>query len=212
MTLLLFRHGKTAHGPDRDRLSSTGEEQIRLLGRALNGLPLPDRLFHGTHRRHHQSADILRGIWTERAFPMHPGLHALDEFDVRVLAASGGGAEVDGHAPGTEKVYAYIREVFGGWVHASDCAYESFGQFLARCRAELDRLGQLDGTIAVVTSGGVIAALAASLDADPRATFLARVAEAGTGSISEIEYDGSTPRVVRFGDLGHLPVELHTIL
>src|SRR5690606_41408651 len=56
--LLLVRHGQASFGTDDyDVLSSVGEEQARLLGRALAGVT-PDLVVHGELRRQRETAVI----------------------------------------------------------------------------------------------------------------------------------------------------------
>ncbi|SDS91313.1 Broad specificity phosphatase PhoE [Nocardioides scoriae] len=170
--LLLVRHGQASwDADDYDVLSPTGWEQGRVLGRALAARGVvPDRVVRGSMRRHRETAEAalgeLPGAPAAAQVPVDP---AWDEFDH--VAVLDGMPEPPTEAPTDKRGYqALLEEALESWMlpeHADRYA-EPFAAFTGRVDEALRRTTQdgAPGTTAVVTSGGVIAWVTASLLAD----------------------------------------------
>lgn len=213
--LLLVRHGQASFGADDyDVLSETGWEQGRVLGRWLaeHG-PAPVSAVHGGMRRH-------RETWEAMALG---GLDATvdedwAEFDhLAVLARH---AEVTGVTTGPDADRRAFQEHFevatGHWTTAgADGGYpEPYDDFVARARRALAAAAGLPGPAAVVTSGGVIAALAASLvvpeggEVGPVwARFNTVIANT---SLTRVIVGATGARLLTFNEHPHLPRDLVT--
>ncbi len=213
--LLLVRHGQASFGAnDYDVLSETGWEQGRLLGRALAAAgPAPASVVHGGMRRHRETWEAL-GLGGLTA--------AVDEdwaeFDhLAVLARH---AEVTGvtmdHDADRRAFQDHFEVATGHWAAAGDAAGypETYGAFVARARRALAAAAALPGPALVVTSGGVIAALAAALvvpeggEVGPVwARFNTVIANT---SVSRVIVGATGARLLTFNEHGHLPRELVT--
>ncbi len=220
--LLLVRHGQASFGADDyDVLSETGWEQGRLLGRWLaeHG-PDPVSVVHGGMRRHRETWEAIAdgAGWV-------PGLQArVDsdwaEFDhlavIDHFAASGG---VSLEPDADRRAFQEHFEVSTAhWSAAgAEAGYpESFDAFATRSRTALEAAAELSGPTLVVTSGGVIAALAALLVA-PEATgsalgpIWARFNTViANSSASRVILGSSGVRLLTFNEHPHLPRPLIT--
>ena len=161
--LLLVRHGQASFGAaDYDVLSDTGHEQSRILGAALTERGIaPTRAFRGAMKRHTETAEAAG--FTDAVLD-----DGWNEFDhVQVLAA---------HTPPESAETVTENKAFQRWFEEAtrrwmdgehDEEYdESFGAFTARVDAALHRAVARAGrgdTAVIFTSGGAIAAVAATL-------------------------------------------------
>src|SRR5690606_19152474 len=146
--LLLVRHGQASFGTDDyDVLSPVGEEQSRLLGRALAGVST-DVVVHGELRRQRETAVIA----AEAAGSVGP-LRVDPRWDEFQL--SGSAARMASREEGS-------REAFQRWYEGATDSWlagdhepgdESWVDFCARTSAALADLSTL-GTAVVFTSGG----------------------------------------------------------
>ena len=146
------------------------------------------------------------------------GASALDEFDhLAVLARH---AEVTGVTTGPDADRRAFQEHFevatGHWTTAgADGGYpEPYDDFVARARRALAAAAGLPGPTAVVTSGGVIAALAASLvvpeggEVGPVwARFNTVIANT---SLTRVIVGATGARLLTFNEHPHLPRDLVT--
>lgn len=164
--ILLVRHGQASFGAaDYDQLSELGADQARALGRSLarRGLQSPV-LVAGEMKRHVQTARAMQeGAGWE--LPVDPDA-GWNEFDhLQVLSV---------HTPPEEPTTE--RAAFQEWFEAATARWtsghhdeqydESFATFSRRVEAALHRLTSAlpsGGTAIVVTSGGPIAWVAATL-------------------------------------------------
>jgi broad specificity phosphatase PhoE len=222
--LLLVRHGQASFGADDyDVLSETGWEQGRTLGRwlAAHG-PLPTSVVHGGMRRH-------RETWEAIASGLPDGVDAdaaVDEdwaeFDHAAVLARF--AEITGGVVDHGLDRRAFQEQFeistAHWAAAgADDGYpEPYAAFLARARAALDAAAARPGPTLVVTSGGVIAALAALL------VVPAAVGEAAAlgpvwarfntvianTSVTRVIVGATGARLLTFNEHPHVPRELLT--
>jgi len=226
--VLLVRHGQASFGADDyDRLSDLGVEQSRVLGRAMAASPRrgeqsPAVVLSGGMRRHLATVDELAAAagWDATA-GTDP---RWDEFDHLAVIDAYSGLRHDERtqlAAGTMDRRAF-QELFekatGRWVsanHDEDYA-ESFADFLARIRdvfADVCRAAGPRSTVAVVTSGGVIAAVAAMLvdvTNDPSRlsgpwrrlnTIMVN------SSVTKVVVGSTGARLLTYNEHGHLPAD-----
>ena len=162
--LLLIRHGQASWGSDDyDVLSPLGHRQGAALGEIwrMRGV-VPDRVISGGMRRHRETAEAA-------------GLTVCDvdedwaEFDhVAMLARVP--MPADAHSD-RDTFQEWFEVASGRWIGGEHGDYdESFAAFTGRVSAALERAAAYDGTTAIVTSGGPIAWVSASLLADDAPT------------------------------------------
>lgn len=218
--ILLVRHGQASFGAaDYDVLSPTGEEQSVVLGRALAARGVvPDLVVAGRMKRHAQTASgMLEGLGRSHAVELDDG---WNEFDHHQLLAV--------HTPPEDELAGLSeRAAFQRWFeHAtlrwtsgeSEDAYdEPFSAFTSRVSAAVDRIHEAlprSGTAVVLTSGGPIAWVAASLLADdlgPRTSLWLRLnpVSVNTGT-STIVLGSRGTTLVSFNAHDHLSPDLIT--
>lgn len=176
--LLLVRHGQASwDADDYDVLSPTGWEQGRVLGRALASRGVvPDVVVRGSMRRHRETTEAVLGEL--------PGAHevvvdpAWDEFDH--VAVLDGMPEPPTEAPTDKRGYqALLETALESWMapEHSERYPEPFHGFTTRVGEVLRRTTDdgAPGTTVVVTSGGAIAWVTASLLADGDPDVAARL-------------------------------------
>lgn len=223
--LTLVRHGQASFGADDyDVLSETGWEQGRLLGRwfAQHG-PAPTSVVHGGMRRHRETWEALaEGAGLDPFL----GRATIDEdwaeFDhLAVLARH---AEVTNspldHTVDRRVFQERFEVATEHWAAAGDGGgyAETYDGFVARSRAALDRLAALPGPALVVTSGGVIAALAAALVVPDEGAGGAALGPVwarfntviANTSVTRVLVGATGARLLTFNEHPHLPRELIT--
>jgi len=178
-SILLVRHGQASFGAaDYDDLSPVGHQQSRVLGAALAARGVvPDLLVVGEMRRHAQTAaSLLEGAGWSHDTEVDAGWNEFDHLQVLGVHDSPEAAEGESEAAAFQR---WFEEATRRWTSAGhDEAYdESFGAFTGRVDAAMSRLTASlprRGTAVVLTSGGAIAWVVASLlaDADPARTDL----------------------------------------
>lgn len=156
--ILLVRHGQASWGADDyDVLSATGWDQARVLGGSLRDRGInPADVVTGQMRRHAETATGAgyTGVSVD------PG---WDEFDhVTMLSKVPMPAEASGSR---EKWQTWFEEATDRWTSGEYDDYdESFADFTGRVDEALRRLSErADDTTVVVSSGGPISWVAASL-------------------------------------------------
>jgi len=163
--ILLVRHGQASFGSaDYDVLSAAGERQARCLGDALAARGIrPASVVSGSLRRQRDTAAVLA---KQAGWALEASVDAgWDEFELSGLVA----AEPAGQEPRDRGAFQdALEEGMRRWAgtDGSPVAGESFADFAARAESALRTAaaGQPRGaTTLVVTSGGVIGWLAASL-------------------------------------------------
>lgn len=163
--ILLVRHGQASWAAaDYDVLSPMGHEQGRLLGAALAARGVrPDRVISGGMRRHRETTEnILNGLGSDTEVAEDAGWNEYDH--VAMLAKVP--RKMAGERPTAEEFQSWIELASDRWTSGRfDEEYaEPFGAFTGRVRAALDRAAASGpGTTLVVTSGGPISWVAASL-------------------------------------------------
>jgi broad specificity phosphatase PhoE len=178
-SILLVRHGQASFGAaDYDDLSPTGHEQSRILGAALAARgTTPDLVVAGEMRRHAQTAaGVLEGAGWAADVQVDAGWNEFDHLQVLDVHDQPSTAEGESEKAAFQR---WFEEATRRWTSGEhDEAYdESFGAFTSRVDAAMSRLVQAlpaRGTAVVLTSGGAIAWVVASLlaDADPTRTDL----------------------------------------
>ena len=165
--LLLVRHGQASwDGEDYDVLSDAGHRQGELLGAALAARGIrPDVVISGGMRRHRETVDNLvagAGLGSI-GVDVDPG---WDEYDhVSMLAQVT--TTFEGERPTAAEFQAWMEQATDRWTggeHDADY-HEPFAAFTARVDAALRKAAEAAGagTVLVVTSGGPISWVAASL-------------------------------------------------
>ncbi|KRB76301.1 hypothetical protein ASE01_14975 [Nocardioides sp. Root190] len=220
--LLLVRHGQASFGTDDyDVLSETGWEQGRVLGRWLaeHG-PVPASVVHGGMRRHRETWEALaEGAGLDAAPGIDPGIDEdWAEFDHLAILARH--SEITGvpldHGIDRRAFQEQFEVSTEHWAAAgAESGYpEPYDGFVARSRAALERLAALPGPALVVTSGGVIAALAAALVVPDGAELGPVWARFNTvianSSVTRVIVGATGARLLTFNEHPHLPRELVT--
>ena len=217
--LLLVRHGQASWGAaDYDRLSATGEEQARVLGRALAARGVrPDLLVSGAMRRHRQTATaaVSGASWVGEVVEDD----GWNEFDHRQMLELHPPALGEGEELTRTQFQQWFEEATLRWTsgaHAEEYD-ESFAAFGARVEAALrrtvDRL-EPKQTAVVFTSGGPVSWVAASLLSGP-STGAGHAAALWTqlnpvtvnASVTKVVVGRRGATLVSFNDHGHLEAD-----
>lgn len=212
--VILVRHGQASFGSDDyDVLSETGWEQGRLLGKWLSDRGVaPAAVLRGGMRRHRETAEAAG--WADAT--VDPG---WDEFDhLSVVAAYPDVPPGDLDRREFQRVFelATARWTAG----TADGEYdEPWPAFRARVAASTARATEQAGsgrTVVVVSSGGPIAAVCASL-ADPEAddaTFARLWSRFNTvlvnGSLTRVVVGSTGARLLTYNEHPHLEGEALT--
>lgn len=163
--VLLVRHGQASwDGDDYDVLSERGHVQAEVLGQAFAERGLrPDRIVTGGMRRHRETCEgIVAGAGLEEvSVQVDPG---WDEYDhVSMLAQVP--TSFAGERPTAAEFQSWIERATDRWIQGENAGdyHEPFDAFADRVEAAQRRAEELEGTTVVVTSGGPISWVAASL-------------------------------------------------
>lgn len=217
MTVIcLIRHAQASFGAaNYDALSPLGREQAAKIGETLRAREfLPDAVFSGGLTRHRDTASIL----AERldvALEETP-VAGLEEYDFMAVLAA--------HDPrlsdlnGVRKALAagrdleqILRAAIADWIAAPEgAAYpESFDAFRTRvdaAMAALARRAVADGLnrVAVVTSGGPIAATALSLLSAPSGRFFDVAWRLANGGLTTLVAQRGALHLVTYNDFSFL--------
>ena len=214
--VLLVRHGQASFGADDyDVLSETGVEQSWVLGRALAGQGVtPYTVVHGAMRRQRDTATAMveGGGWS--VVPeLDEGWNEFDHVAVVTQTLDGRGIGTDRRA--FQRVFEEATTRWSGGEHDDEYA-ESWPAFFARANEALDRAFARDGATVVVSSGGPIAAVAATLidpsappDAVPRLWNAFNTVHANA-SVTRVLEGSTGRRLLSFNEHAHLPRELVT--
>lgn len=218
--VLLVRHGQASFGAeDYDVLSETGWAQSRLLGAWLAERQVtPDVVLRGDMRRHRETAEgMLAGGGWRTPVEADPGWNEFDHLGVVAAYPALPEGELDRR--GFQRVFELAT---ARWTDGEfDADYpESYGAFVARVRAALERAAAAagpGGTVVVVSSGGPIAAACAALvdpDGDDPATYARLWARFNTvtvnSSVTRVVVGSTGPRLLTFNEHPHLEGETLT--
>jgi broad specificity phosphatase PhoE len=214
--VLLVRHGQASFGSeDYDVLSETGVDQSRVLGRALAAQGVvPSAVLHGAMRRQRDTAAavVAGGGW-----PVSPELdRGWDEFDHVAVVARGATVPVASlDRRGFQELFEAATARWSGGEHDQEYD-EPWPAFLARAGAALDRAFARTGVTVVVSSGGPIAAVCATLvDPDAPADEVPRLWNAfntvtANASVTRVLQGSTGRRLLSFNEHSHLPRDLVT--
>lgn len=184
--LYLARHG---HADALGRLTETGREQARLLGRRLAHLPI-DAVWHSPLPRAAISAAELN-VFLRRNTPVGEARELIDHIP---------------YVPSAEETPPAWLRFFEGWDPADAAAGHQIARSLT---ARFAKAPDQDADIheVLITHAYPIAwLLRDALDAPPERWLGLSSADA---ALTVIEYRaGSAPNVAMFNDLSHLPREL----
>lgn len=234
--LVLVRHGQArTFETHSDRLSATGEEQARVLGRfwAARGAVF-DEVWSGTLERQRRTAQIagesyaaaLGGRWPELRVDealneydstgmlgrLAPALAARDE-EFRALA------ETFERLRDTPERNRHFQRMFerlvAAWLAGAPAVegVEPWAGFNARVRAALRGILQAEGRgrrVAVFTSGGVIGLAVQSALGAPERVALELNWRVRNASLTEFTFGGGRIVLDSFNALPHLDAGLHT--
>jgi broad specificity phosphatase PhoE len=177
MRLIAVRHGQASFGSDDyDRLSASGWLQMRRLGEWLAGHRAEFvGVVCGGMRRHRESYEAVAAAYAGQglALPAPETDSGFDEFDHHAVIAAFVAAQPEhssvlawlGGERDTRTVVALLRAAFACWARGElDACGEPWGGFRARTRRAGERLHARlgEGAILLLSSGGVIAQLAAA--------------------------------------------------
>lgn len=217
--VLLVRHGQASFGADDyDVLSETGWEQSRVLGRWLHAHgPRPASVLHGGMRRHRETlAGLAEGAgWSDVEATTDADWAEFDHLAVLARHAELSGEPID-HTADRRAFQQRFEVATAHWAAAdAEAGYaEAYDAFVGRARRALERAAALPGPTLLVTSGGVIAAIAALLvlpeGADVGATWARFNTVVANSSVSRVIVGATGARLLTFNEHPHLPRELVT--
>ena len=220
--VLLVRHGQASFGAaDYDVLSETGAEQSRVLGRALAAQGVaPTTVVHGRMKRQADTgaAMVDGGGWSVTP-ELDEGWNEFDHLAVVARTLTDSDSDSDGvtglDRRGFQRLFEEATARWAGGEHEDEYD-ESWPAFLTRTTAALDRAFDRPGVTVVVSSGGPIAAVCATL-VDPEATA-DRVPRLWNtfntvnvnASVTRVLEGSTGRRLLSFNEHSHLPRELVT--
>lgn len=217
MKLLAVRHGQASfHAADYDQLSDDGIEQTRALGRwlASHGERF-DHVVRGSLRRHQQSLAAISEAYADSQLPTADIDPDFDEFDHRRViagflqrwpshpAARDYAADPRDHGA----VFALLRAALQHWARGElDDLAEPWGTFKQRTRDAVARLAvRAHGrSVLLVSSGGVIAQLAAAAMESPDHRAVELNLTLRNSALSELQGGADGLRLASWNALPHL--------
>lgn len=213
--ILLLRHGQASLlGDDYDRLSELGCEQARIAGRALAGTT-PMLVVSGALKR---QVDTARHAVGAAEWPLEVEIdadfdeyHHEDLFSAAYPELCGHGAiarHLAGEAEPRKAYQKLFESAFAAWLSGrTGAGGVSWGGFRERALAGLARVAERCGsgqTALVVTSGGVIAAIAQHLLGLPDADVLKLHNPIYNASLTRLLNRGTEIGFSGFNDISHL--------
>ena len=204
--ILVVRHGQASFGADDyDVLSATGEEQARVVGRALAHLT-PDVVVHGSLVRQRRTAELAAEAAGWSAQPTEDRrwneLESLAQF--AAVSGSPDGPDRDGF----QRWYDAAMARWTGGEHDADYT-ESYLAFRERSNAALSEVVAA-GTAVAFSSGGPIAAIAAELLAGGAPTYGRLLPGIVNGGITRVISGRRGLTLLSFNEHQHLVPELVT--
>jgi len=214
--VLLVRHGQASFGAeDYDALSPTGLQQSRLLGQALAAQEVvPGAVLHGRMRR---QLDTAVAIADGAGWSVAPEVdEGWDEFDHLGVVARGPSPDVGLADRRTfQQAFDAATARWSSGEHDAEYA-ETWSAFVGRVTGALDRACERDGVTVVVSSGGPIAVVCATL-VEPSATpaelprYWHRFNTVTlNAAVSRILVGSTGRRLLSFNEHSHLPQHLVT--
>ena len=193
--VLLVRHGQASFGADDyDQLSGVGRQQSEVVGEELRRRALRDPVVvHGTLRRQRDTASLALpdvGTSTDGRWDEYDHLGLLERYPPR------------GSSDGTSRgVQVLLDQSLGAWAADPDGGWDAFQQGAVDALAGITARGR---DAVVVTSGGIVAAVAARLlhVGPPGVVALNRVS--ANGAITKVVVGRSGASLVSYNDHAHL--------
>ena len=209
--IYLVRHGQASFGAaDYDVLSPLGHEQARLAGRELAARARRPLLVSGTLRRQAHTAALLglpaaAGVVEDRRWNEYDHLGLVDRYPSTDPGDAGSPA-ADAATAGDSRLFqARLDHALARWI--DDDADGGWDAFVSGATAAL---GAVAARVApgqdavVVTSGGVIAAVAGSLVDAPPAGVIALNRVMVNASITTVLAGSSGLSLLSFNEHAHL--------
>lgn len=208
-TVLLVRHGQASFGAeDYDVLAPAGARQAEVLAAALKRRGIePSRLISGSLRRQAETAAALGG-------PEAVVDGRWDEYDANAVLTHHAETALRLDGPGDRELssrgfQAVLEPALRNWVESADASpgTQTWPQFIAAGRAALADLEaelQRGETALAVTSGGVIAAICATLMDSPERAFLALNRVLVNTSVTKVAIGDGGTNLISFNDHSHL--------
>ena len=202
--LTLVRHGQAQTGAkdeaSYDSLSDLGHQQARWLGEAFCEVEPFDQVISGAMTRQIETAQSM-GL-TGVPHSTDAGLNELDYFGLAESLRLSHGVEI----PRSMQAFAlHVPQVLEAW-RSGDVAdgLETYDEFCSRIMGALHNAADQDGRLVLVTSTGVIAALAAialGLDTLKKTKLFLRVMNT---SVHKFDLVGNDLHLIQFGAIPHL--------
>ena len=217
--LVIVRHGQASFGSeDYDVLSPVGRQQAQATADALPAAGLDAaRIITGSLRRQRDTAEAIGD-----AYGLIPTVdERWNEYDTdSVLAAHSDSAQRLDHPTGPDAVpssprefQAVLERALEAWVRAGEDSpgRETWPAFNERINAALQTAGTSGaGTTVVVSSGGVIGALAVSLIGVDPVSFPRLNRVTINCGVTRVILGSAGTTLVSFNEQGHLSVGLRT--
>lgn len=205
--ILLIRHGQASFGADDyDVLSDQGHAQARHTGTVLAARGIePARVITGGLRRQRETAEgLLAGMGvSDLAIAEDPRWNEYDQFGLLGL-----GPPVEAWpedlAARNRVFQAALDQSLAAWVGGATGDGESHADFHGRATTALDELRAAPGTSLVVSSGGVIALVAAHVMGIPPAHWPALNRTMVNASITKVITGSRGATLVSLNEHGHL--------
>jgi broad specificity phosphatase PhoE len=207
----IVRHGQASFGSaDYDALSAAGEEQSAVVGLELvrRGLRNPE-VVAGTLRRQRHTADLLIAA-AGYAGPCGTDKR-WDEFDhLALLQRYVEPSRIEPALRDSRVFQRLLDEALEAW--SRDGGWAGFaGDAVAALHDVADRLPKGRDAV-VVSSGGVIGALAGALLGAPAATGIALNRVSVNGAITLVTVGGRGPNLLSFNDHAHFTGDRRSLL
>lgn len=218
-TLYLVRHGQASFGTDDyDRLSATGEEQARELGRYFAALgERIDHIYSGSLRRQTQTAEIIAAelgasapaISIEPAFDEYDGDVILQTFAKSLTAEQRAVAGWPELRHDRRKFQLFLERAARAWVEAQIESEEMtpWRGFHGRISGALEHIMRSHGrsrTLLVSTSGGVIGTTVAHVLGLSNHMAIELNWAIHNASLTRLIYSGDKVSLSMFNALPHL--------
>jgi len=212
-TVLLVRHGQASFGAeDYDVLSPTGVRQSEVLAEAFRRRGIePSRLVSGTMRRQTETA----AAFTELGSPSLD--ERWNEYDANEILThyAQTALRLDGPPAGEQEgltskgFQAILEPALGAWIAADGASPSalSWADFAAGANGVLAELGASLGrgeTGVAFTSGGIVAAICATLLGAPEAAFVALNRTLVNSGVTKVVVGASGASLVSVNDHSHL--------
>lgn len=220
--ILLVRHGQASFGTDNyDCLSALGEEQSGFVGSHLHRLGhRPDALYSGALQRQRHTAQLAAAGMPDADRTDIPALDAFNEYDADAVFRAYLDGVIAAHPDEIQDRAAIYRDrrlfqrafetVMQSWLRDPDPenrGLEPWQAFQDRVTRGLNELRQEHGrgrTIALFTSGGVIATGVGAALKLPSEEIIALNWRIYNASVSEIRYSRQGWTLMGFNTIDHL--------